>query len=128
MSNFIMTDTEFVEVVRGKQSCCPECDYIDNEILRGNQMFIKAENTYATHKARNAAYKAFMEDLQLCQDEGMIEALKAGYIDLFSKLREEQQQGIDTKGFDYIDELRQAVERRKQEILANKGNENVYSG
>ncbi len=119
-SNFIMTDTDWVEVVPGKQSCCPECEYNDNEFFKGNQMFIKPDNTYPTHKARNAAYKAFMEDLELCQDADMIEALKAGYIEMFSKLREEQQLGYDTHGFDYLEELKEAIERRKQEISHNQ--------
>lgn len=93
-------------------SCCQECDYWDKEYA----MLITAPNTYRTSKERNADYKNFLADLAKCETHAAIRLCKADYLDMFSKLRNEKDEGFDYHGFDYLSELERAIEQQQQLI------------
>ena len=83
------------------------------QFLEQCQMYITAPNTYATAKERNEDYKNFLADLAKCESHAAIRACKADYLDMFSKLRNEKDEGFYYHGFDYLDELHTAIENQK---------------
>lgn len=99
--------------------CCAECDYQD--AAEAGQMLVKSNPTFSTAKARNAAYTAFLNDLHECESIAAVIMAMGEHVDLFSKLRNEKQEGYETHGFDYLSELETAIKQQKSVI---NGDEN----
>lgn len=76
-------------------------------------MYITAPNTYATAKERNADYTNFLADLAKCETHAAIRLCKADYLDMFSKLRNEKDEGYTYYGRDLLEELHTAIEKQK---------------
>lgn len=79
-------------------------------------MFITTPDTYSTSRERNADYKEFMDNLAKCESRQAISFLKMGCSEMFTKLRNEKAEGYTYHGFDYLDELANAIEKQRELI------------
>ena len=86
------------------------------QFLEAMAMLITAPNVYRTATERNSDYRNFLADLAKCETHAAIRLCKADYLDMFSKLRNEKDEGYTYYGRDLLEELQEAIKQQQQLI------------